>query len=597
MERPTHLDPGRPAAWLPTCPPTPHHMAASPPTGGDPPQLAKSSSQEKGEEDPSQQHLMPTDSTAVLLPPTADRHPGPADRTNNDPGESKVRGRGLRAALYRWNGEFLILPKLIYLTLNSAIYATHNYTAMYFYKMWDIQIYQFGAVSSLSAVQFVGALFWAHLADRTGRHKSILLVCTVLYGLFFCLLQLKLFESSAKLSYKIAYSATMYGLSCFFVSCLFPLVDTQVFSILAKDPNFTKETFGRQRLWGTLGHGLVTFAVGTSIYFFGFVGMFIVLVASCLSFILMILLGIPSDIKIIKGGGSQQGAPPSQSATREDCPAAAKGTTEGAEEGADADAEAEVDDDAVAKGRLLKGRDVEEGGTPGCSKRCLLTPAIRVLLDANFLFLAVVIMCAGYVRSVMSNFLGFYMQTEMKQSEIMVAIAIGFRMASEAAIFFYNKQLLRTIGLHWMLIIAQAAGLLRVLAYSLLPPDGNWFYLSFAIELLKGTSTACLISSAVRMANDIAPKGCVNTAQAYISGIYSGLSLAVGGALGGFIIYILPGHSVADMFRVTFYMGLVALVLCILKYSLVDRIILVPRSWRRPDPLDTRGTAAGNPAQ
>lgn len=465
--------------------------------------------------------------------------------------ESPRPSRKWLQALEAHNKQWLILPKLIYLTLNCAIYATHNYTAMYFYKMWGLEVYQFGAVSSLSAVQFVGALFWAHLADRTGRHKSILLVCTVLYGLFFCLLELKPFDNHTDTTYKIVYSAIMYGISCFFVSGLFPLVDTQVFSILAADPNFTKDTFGKQRLWGTIGHGVVTMAVGASIHFIGYIGMFVVLVLSCALFVFFILVGIPSDVKIIKDArkhGHHHG--PSHQATQETMPAP-------------------------------MGDLEQQGETTGCIKKCSSAPAIRVLLDPHFCFLAVVILCAGYVRSVMSNFLGFYMQKEMNQNEIMVALAIMFRMASEMAIFFYNKQLLRTIGLHWMLIIAQVAGLLRVLAYSALPPDGNWFYLSFAIELLKGTSTGCLISSGVRMANDIAPKGCVNTAQAYISGIYSGLSLAIGGALGGLIVYWLPNHSVAGMFRVTFYMGLAALLLCVIKYSLIDRAIMVPRRWRR----------------
>lgn len=492
-------------------------------------------------------------STSALLCESPVKQHAPS-RTASPQGGKIKHKQGWRGALARLDQEILILPKLIYLTLNCAIYATHNYTAMYFYKMWGIQIYQFGAVSSLSAVQFVGALFWAHLADRTGRHKSILLTCTVLYGVFFCLLELNPFDGSERMTPKIVYSAVMYGVSCFFMSSMFPLVDTQVFSILSKDPNFTKETFGRQRLWGTIGHAIVTLAVGTSIYWFNYKGMFVVLGISCLAFILFILVGIPSDVKIIKGASKHGHHAPSQNATRESMQ---EGPTP------------------------APPADIEQAGSPSSvDNRWAVPPIVRVLFNPHFFFLALVILCAGYVRSVMSSFLAFYMQTEMNQSEVMVAIAIMFRMLSEMAIFFYNKQLLRTLGLHWMLIIAQVAGLLRVLAYSILPPNGNWFYLSFAIELLKGTSTGCLISAGVRMAHDIAPKGCANTAQAYISGVYSGLSQAIGGALGGFIIYLLPNHSVAGMFRITFYMGMVALGLCVIKYSLIDRAIIVPKKWR-----------------
>lgn len=515
--------------------------------------------------------------------------------------------RDWKETLQAWDKQWLILPKFIYFTLNCAIYATHNYTAMYFYRMWDLEVYQFGAVSSLSAVQFVGALFWGQLADRTGRHKSILLACTVLYGFFFCLLELKPFESSTRVQAKIIYSAIMYGISCFFVSSLFPLVDAQVFSILARDPNFTKETFGRQRLWGTVGHGVITLAVGTSIYLIGYVGMFMVLVLSCSAFIFFVLVGIPADVKIIRFPHHHQDDFKKQVSKREPVGAAedglgtkVDGTSVGTSDSKGGlvpstvtiEVEAEGKNDGEDEASPLKNGlendhhaisvPANSGDTNiGWLARLARTPTVRVLLNPHFFFLALVILAAGYVRSVMSNFLAFYMQTEMKQSEIMVAIAIVFRMASEMSIFFYNKQLLRLLGLHWMLIIAQGAGLIRVLAYSLLPPDGNWFYLSFAIELLKGTSTGCLISAGVRMANDIAPPDCINTGQSYISGIYSGLSLAIGGALGGLIIYWLPSHSVAAMFRVTFWMGLGALILCIFKYSLIDRAIMVPASWRR----------------
>lgn len=555
-----------------------------------------------------------TASAGVERRPAAEEETSPA--TPTPPRSISSTRRDWKETLQAWDKQWLILPKFIYFTLNCAIYATHNYTAMYFYRMWKLEVYQFGAVSSLSAVQFVGALFWGQLADRTGRHKSILLVCTVLYGFFFCLLELKPFESSVGVRAKIIYSATMYGVSCFFVSSLFPLVDAQVFSILARDPNFTKETFGRQRLWGTLGHGLITLAVGTSIYLMGYVGMFMVLVLSCASFIFFVLVGIPADIKIIRRpphhqddsrkpigkeelvSAAERDPRPKVSGTsaetgdvKQSIMSYTKTTTATVATGAGTEIGGKIneeDEAAPLKDSSEDGHHVitvpaHSGETNiGWLARLARTPTVRVLLNPHFFFLALVILAAGYVRSVMSNFLAFYMQTEMKQSEIMVAIAIVFRMASEISIFFYNKQLLHLLGLHWMLIIAQGAGLIRVLAYSLLPPDGNWFYLSFAIELLKGTSTGCLISAGVRMANDIAPPDCVNTGQSYISGIYSGLSLAIGGALGGLIIYWLPSHSVAAMFRVTFWMGLGALLLCIFKYSLIDRAIMVPASWKRP---------------
>lgn len=423
----------------------------------------------------------------------------------------------------------LILPKLIYFTLNMTVYSTHTFTAIYFYHAWGLQLHQIGAVASLSAVQFLGALFWGHLADRTGRHKSILIMATIMYGVSFGLLNIDLFQSKAQLWPRITYTAAMYSLSAFFVSALFPLVDAQIFAILSRDPKFTKELFGRQRLWGTLGHGLVTLMSAGLIELRGFVGMFITLGVSCAAFLLCIAVGIPSDVRVEKSSGGGHGV-----------------------------------DSAKEEREQQQQAPVHQN------------PAWALLLNGHFLFLMLVVLLAGYVRSVMSLFLGFYMHNEMDRSFWIIACVNLFRMLSEISIFFFNKQLLHTIGVHWMLIIAQLAGILRVLAYSYLPPKGSWFYFSFAIELLKGASTGFLVAAGVRLASDIAPKGCQNTAQAYFSGIYSGLSAALGGMLGGWIIYLLPDHSVAGMFRVTFFASAILLVLFVLKHVFIDRVILLP---------------------
>ena len=441
--------------------------------------------------------------------------------------------------------EWLIMPKLIYFMLNMAIYSTHTFTAMYFYRQWGLQIYQFGAVTSLAAVQFIGALFWGHVADRTGKHKTILICSIIVYSLLFALLNLKVFTRPDQIMARIVHTSVLYGVAHFFVANFFPLIDAQVFAMLSENPNFSKEIFGRQRLWGTLGHGLTTLLTAWLIQKFGFIGMFVSMGVTNGLLLLSVVIGIPSNIKIDKKAAQHHHHQQSKDGEEKD-----------------------------------KNQDKAHAETASSFQRSR-HPAIRLLMNGHFLFLLFVVLLAGYVRSVMSYFLGFYMQIEMDQTPVMIAFTYLFRMGSEVAIFFFNKPLLRYFGVYWLLIIAQIAGILRVLGYGYLPPKGNWFYLSFAIELLKGTSTACLVSAGVRLSNDIAPPGCGNTAQAYFSGIYSGLSAALGGALGGLIIYLLPGHSVAGMFRVTFFISFCALIIQILKYSLIDRVILVPKHWRR----------------
>lgn len=463
--------------------------------------------------------------------------------------------------LARLDQKWFLLPKLIYLFLNMAVYSTHTFTAMYFYEEWKLEIYQFGAVSSLSAVQFLGALFWGNVADRTGRHKTILVGSVIVYALIFGLLNLPVFRDPSDMLKRIIYTSCLYGLTCFFVANFFPLVDAQVFALLSRHPNFTKEMFGRQRLWGTIGHGLVTLMTASLIERFRYAGMFFSMFLSCGLFLVTVLLGIPSDVKVEKGLKKHHGHSSSSSENN-------------GKEGSAAAATAVI----------------QMPATNAPPKR----PWLSLLMNGHFVFFLLVILMAGYVRAVMSYFLGFYMQKDMGRKPVLIAIAYLFRMGSEIAIFFFNKPLLNLFGVYWLLIIAQVAGILRVLGYAFLPPEGNWFYLSFAIELLKGTSTGCLVSAGVRVANDIAPPGCGNTAQAYFSGVYSGLAAALGGALGGLIIYLMPNHSVAGMFRVTFVISSACLVLQVLKYSLIDRVILVPARWRRQAQLGNANAHLGH---
>ena len=65
-------------------------------------------------------------------------------------------------------------PKLIYFTLNMALYSSLTFTSAYFFERWGLEIYQFGALSSLSVIELFGAIWWGGLADRTGKHRRIL---------------------------------------------------------------------------------------------------------------------------------------------------------------------------------------------------------------------------------------------------------------------------------------------------------------------------------------------------------------------------------------------------------------------------------------
>ncbi len=431
--------------------------------------------------------------------------------------------------------DYLILPKFLYFALNLAVYSTHTFTAQYFFEEWDLVLWQFGLVAALSGFNFFGALCWSWIADKTGRHKLILITCCLAYAGFFTMLNWKPFgENQANAS--LAYTVVCYGLSNFCVSALFPLLDNQVFNMLASTKNFSKERFGRVRLWGTVGHAAITIvnAIGMDSLKHTEAEYDVMFLNLCGTSILCATLtyfcipgGIFSRSRITHKPPAKHGS------------------------------HGKAADHKQAEAETIK------------------NPRLKLLKNPHFLFFLFVVLMSGYVRSVMSYFLALFMEKDMNQSKVLIALSHLCRMSSEVAVFFYGKEMNKLFGVYWLLVIGQACGIIRIFMYSVIPVTGNWFFLSFAIELLKGINTAAIISAAIPIANSIAPPGAQASAQGLFSGVYSGLSAALGGTLGGGLGFAF-NEDMQKMFLLTSIVATVALIMFVLKYALVDKVICVP---------------------
>src|SRR5690606_6939379 len=100
---------------------------------------------------------------------------------------------------------------------------------------------------------------------------------------------------------------------------------------------------------------------------------------------------------------------------------------------------------------------------------------------------------------------------------------------SEIPVFFFSAPLLRKVGARGLLLMALAACVVRLLAYTLLPP----VWLVLPINLLHGLTFAALWVAGVSYANEVAPKGLGATAQGLFTGMTMGLGSAGGALLGG----------------------------------------------------------------
>lgn len=422
----------------------------------------------------------------------------------------------IKAGLPRsWAANYLVFPKLLYFTLNILVYSTYTFTAKYFSDVWRIPEHHFGYILGLCAVGFSGSLLWTMVADRTRQHRLVLLLTTLGYAGSFSLLRSGLFLQ-APLRDRLIFVATCYGLANFFMSALFPLLDNRVLMILAAEPEpFSKELFGRQRLWGVLGQSVVTLLNGATITIWGFDAMFTNLVASSMIFSLLIILGVSSKMN-------------SRQDERYPC-------------------------------------EPIQPSIPFCEA------AQRLIYSPNYLFFLAIILVAGTTRGVSGNYLPQYLEKVMNLSTLEISLVLQSRIIAEVGIFFMGQPLMNWLGIHWLLAVAQLTGLLRVLIYAILP--SRWTGIPLIVELLKGVNNACLVSAGVRYVHELSPPGVEATAQGFFSGVHSYLANAASGFFGGTILQMCSHH--AEPFKALFAYtsilstaGIVAFAAyCLVKYT------------------------------
>lgn len=447
------------------------------------------------------------------------------DDYDDDCGREKIPLLTEKAAAHRI--ELLpFSPKLIYFTLNMALYSSLTFTSAYFFERWGLPIYQFGALSSLSIVELIGAMWWGGLADRSGRHREILLGCTWIYCGCFCLLPVAEWilpdEDAAGL--KLTLSTVLLSVTYFCMSSFFPLVDSCVLRELkrrtADNPGSSDHvSFGKQRLWGTIGHAAISLTSAQFISWFGWNGMFGVMILTCLAFS-VIIYTIP-DVQAI---GIPLIEEPSDELTSNE----------------------------------------HEGNSTW-----------NFLFKFDFMLFLFVVLLSGYMRSILSIFLPYHLLIDLKQTPMFVGMTAVFRISAEILIFAYTSGKISnesTGGLGTrsgevkLVLLGLGAGVLRVAGYSVLEwlEDVSGFPLwlvVFLLESLKGISVACLISGAVRLAHDLVPESASTRAQALVSGTYSGLSTSLAGIIGGGVTFFLPSRDLTTMFRLTAASGLVGILM------------------------------------
>jgi MFS family permease len=436
---------------------------------------------------------------------------------------------------------WFIFPKLLYLSMNIMIYCLHTFQTQIFEDKWFLNLKDISFANMLQVSSFLGSLFWTWFADKTGHSKAIAGFNCVLFGLVWGMVFLPNHYIITEDERKFLVCAVI-ALSGFFQSALFPISDAVVMAIISSTGGFSKELFGRQRFFGAFGHYIATFSSDT-LKNYGYDTLGYLLLASCICLLSLILFGIPSDLKL-EIGHHHHHAPKKE----------------------------EKKEEKTETAVLVESQVPEKKESP-----------MAILLKKPaFLFFLLFLLVAGITRSFMTNYQNFFVDRKFDRKEYMKVLG-SIRFFSEGMVYYFNQDLGKFLGYHWMLILSQVAAGLRSLGYGLVggtenPQTSMWYLACIPLELLKGLNSGLVTAGAVRIASDLAPPGGANTAQGLFTGVFIGFSMFIGGALSYFLFEGSSGNDerlISIGFNVTGILLLIFTVIFTLKYALVDKVILV----------------------
>lgn len=436
---------------------------------------------------------------------------------------------------------YLIWPKILFFLLTSVVYILKSLSTNFYVDKLQMSLTEVSFIAAVGGINFVGALLWTWLADRTNKHKLILIVSAVGFTIFSSLNQVKIFDYNTQRAAFLAYLLGVNTIANLFQSALFPLMDGLMMTMLSQDPTLTKEMFGRQRLFSTIGHTFSTMLSQILLHFTNdwypvlniALGIFTVL------FVISVQIGLPSSA---------------------DPNAKKHGHGHGASE--------------------KSGNHTGVSATAVTPEGPRRSPTVALITNFNFLFFILFVLTIGLVRNCMTVFRTF-LSLGVQKHKVLNSLPNLGRAAAEILMLFFGKQWMAAMGVYWVLVFSQITGLLQVLGYALLPLSAEWYYAVYPLEILKGLTSGLLTSAAVRIAADMAPKGCESTAQGFYSGTLGGLSVVAGSLLSALLFSLqVEGLSnavkIQGMFLWTTIISAIFTVMIALKFIFVDRVMSIP---------------------
>ena len=375
------------------------------------------------------------------------------------------------------------------------MYAPSLYQAKYLNDVWKIPSKNYGYLNLVTVFSILASLIFSGIADRYRAHKRVLMLKSLLYGLSYCSMWfLEPFMEYWTESQRVIVITCLFFTTTIFCSAIFPLLGTLVFSILESSESLRngsippKRLLGRQKLFGTLGLGMVFALNGTLTDFIGYRAQFLIVSVTCLLFFAIAFFGLdnlPTSFQKI---------------------------------------------DTSPSGTAIKINDQQQQQQkPSWIKNVKL-----LLSDWDFLLLLLIVFLIGVAGSVFnvyfSIFMGMILERSSWKNRIM-GYMYAIRLTVEIPIYIWGDVLIGIFGSYGVLLMGMTASALRPFGYSFLMKDESTAYLGFIFELFKGFSHACNGLGGCVLASDMAPPGAQGTAQALFTSAHHHAASVVSGLL------------------------------------------------------------------
>lgn len=385
--------------------------------------------------------------------------------------------------LRKFNNRWLIVPKLLYFCIAAAFYTFHQFRGQFITERIDgIDKQNLGNYISIpQTISFFTNLYFGALNDKSGKQR-ILLLCLFLASAGF-------FQTFFMVSDKLAFMANF---TCYFclISATLPLLDKVMVDYIENIPGMGVKTFGRQRVFATLGYLAANYIIED-----------------------MITVD-PNDKKVkdfsklaYYNWGSVAIA-------------------------------------CVLVALFVKNLPRRESSTNYFSS---MKPLI---FNFDYMYFIMIVLFCGISRAFMTNYLGLYCEKVLKFNDqennlnlfwplnLLVDAAYShkqftytfFSVLLEVIVFFNSSYITDKLGLLWPIFLSQIFQLLRFMAYySLSYKNENSFIFVCLIELLKGANYSLIHTSSLQLANAFSPPHLRTSSQF----IYNGTFVALGTVLSG----------------------------------------------------------------